>query len=97
VLKKDLAIEFRAARSSHALFRRRVMIFSFAFVMEQGVPVDARLWAYGLPQRFSGRSRSRTFERERWRDAARAAAGARTRPGCMPEALDDPDDDRDGS
>ena len=77
VLKKDLAIE---AKSREIVYTTLffaiscVMIFGFAFVMEEGVPVDGAaagiLW---IAVAFSGTlALGRTFERERYGETLRA-------------------------
>ena len=77
VLKKDLAIE---AKSREIVYTTLffavacVLIFSFAFVMEQGVPVEGAaagiLW---IAVAFSGTlALGRTFERERYGETLRA-------------------------
>jgi heme exporter protein CcmB len=77
VLKKDLAIE---AKSREIVYTTLffavacVLIFSFAFVMEEGVPVEGAaagiLW---IAVAFSGTlALGRTFERERYGETLRA-------------------------
>src|SRR3954454_12047785 len=71
VLRKDLAIE---ARSREIVYTTLffavacVMIFSFAFVKEEGVPVDnAAAGILWIAVAFSGTlALGRTFERERY-------------------------------
>ena len=77
VLKKDLAIEAKSREIAYTtLFFAIscVMIFGFAFVMEEGVPVDGAaagiLW---IAVAFSGTlALGRTFERERYGETLRA-------------------------
>src|SRR6478752_1378325 len=77
VLKKDLAIEFKSREIVYTTLFFAVacvMIFSFAFVMEEGVPVEGAaagiLW---IAVAFSGTlALGRTFERERYGETLRA-------------------------
>ena len=77
VLKKDLAIEAKSREIAYTtLFFAIscVMIFGFAFVMEEGVPVEGAaagiLW---IAVAFSGTlALGRTFERERYGETLRA-------------------------
>src|SRR5205823_4253263 len=77
VLKKVLAIEFKSREIVYTTLFFAVacvMIFSFAFVMEEGVPVQGAaagiLW---IAVAFSGTlALGRTFERERYGETLRA-------------------------
>jgi len=77
VLRKDIAIEARSREIVYTtlLFAVScVLIFSFAFVMEEGVPVEGAaagiLW---IAVAFSGTlALGRTFERERYGETLRA-------------------------
>jgi heme exporter protein B len=77
VLKKDLAIEVKSREIVYTTLFFAVacvLIFSFAFVMEEGVPVEGAaagiLW---IAVAFSGTlALGRTFERERYGETLRA-------------------------
>ncbi len=77
VLRKDLTIEFKSREIVYTTLFFAVacvMIFSFAFVMEEGVPVEGAaagiLW---IAVAFSGTlALGRTFERERYGETLRA-------------------------
>src|SRR5207244_10371779 len=77
VLKKDLAIEAKSREIAYTTLFFAVacvMIFSFAFVKEEGVPVeDAAAGILWIAVAFSGTlALGRTFERERYSETLRA-------------------------
>ena len=77
VLRKDLAIEAKSREIAYTTLFFAVacvMIFSFAFVKEEGVPVDnAAAGILWIAVAFSGTlALGRTFERERYSETLRA-------------------------
>jgi len=77
VLKKDLAIEAKSREIAYTTLFFAVacvMIFSFAFVKEEGIPVeDAAAGILWIAVAFSGTlALGRTFERERYGETLRA-------------------------
>src|ERR1043166_2665275 len=77
MLRKDLAIEAKSREIAYTTLFFAVacvMIFSFAFVKEEGVPVDnAAAGILWIAVAFSGTlALGRTFERERYSETLRA-------------------------